>query len=385
MTFWLGLFLFGAALDAVIAAPYGICLSPGIKAGMALGPLAAGVLGVSVAFAVEPFAPRRFLWSGVVAAIGLPGIVVFGLVGMAHERLFLLAMIALTGGFAARAWEGETGPAFLAGICGGLAVWLTPVALPFVLMIFAAMLGRWLVLPSGGVMAAGAAGFADVIGFGFTIDPPPGGYAVAATGRLSVVHVALALLLLAGALGLWRLERYGGWRRWRFWAGAGMAALPAIWLALFPAVARGWFGLMAQPPPLRWPDCVRYLLPGVLALMFSLWRVLRVAGLAANWLAAWGSICILISLVLAGKIGAFIAYPGLAAALLLPVMLSEVSFRLAARPNAAMFGRLAVLAAVLALPNLAAFVHVPDVPVINRPPVCGAGTPVVAGRESGIP
>jgi hypothetical protein len=259
-------------------------------AGVALGPLGAGVLGVSVAFVAEPFAARRFLWFAVVAAAGLPGISAFALPGVVHYHVLLLAMIALTGGFAARAWQGEVGPAFLAGLCGGLAIWLTPETMPFVLMIFAALLGQWLMLPIGVAVAACAAGFVDAIGFGFTVDPPAGGYGVVETDRLSVIYVVLALLLLAGALALWRLERRGLWRRWRWWGAVGMAGLIGAWMALFPAVAegpyglmspaqmRGFFGVMTELQPLGRGDLAPYLLPGAAALLYLAWRCWRGAG-----------------------------------------------------------------------------------------------------------
>jgi hypothetical protein len=331
-------------------------------AGVALGPFGAGVLAVSVAFAAEPFAARRFLWFGVIAAAGLPGIAGFALLGVVHYHVLLLATIAFTVGFAARAWEGEVTPAFLAGICGGLAIWLTPETMPFVLMTFAALLGRWLMLPIGSAMAACAAGFADVIGLGFAIDPPEGGYGTVETDRLSVIYVVLALFLLAGALGLWRLERQGLWRRGRWWAAAGMAVLLAGWVALFPAVAEGpyglmtpaqmhgFFGVMMELQPLYPADFAPDLLPGVLALAFALWRCLQGKGIAGKWLAAWGALCIAVTLILGRKFTLFIEFPALAAAMLLPAMLNDVSARLAARPLAAMAGRLAVLAAMLLAP-----------------------------------
>jgi hypothetical protein len=362
-------------LDGVIwamAAPLAVVLGwrqALFAAGVALGPLGAAVLGVSVAFAAEPFAARRFLWFGVVAAAGLPGIAGFALPGVVHYHVLLLAMIAFTGGFAARAWEGEVMPAFFAGIFGGLAIWLTPETMPFVLMIFAAMLGRWLMLPIGTAMAACAAGFADVIGLGFTLDPPAGGYLTVETDRLSVIYVVLALFLLAGALGLWRLERRGLWRRWRWWAAAGMAALIGGWVVLFPAVAegpyglmtpdqmQGFFGVMTELQPLHAPDFAPDLLPGTLALAFVLWRCLQGKGLAGRWLAAWGAVCVIVTLTLARKFTLFIEFPALAAAMLLPAMLNDLSARLAARPAAAMGGRLSILAAMLLVPTLAVAVQ----------------------------
>jgi len=362
-------------LDGVIwamAAPLTVVLGwrqALFAAGVALGPLGAGVLGLSVAFAAEPFAARRFLWFGVIAAAGLPGIAGFALPGVVHYHVLLLAMIAFTGGFAARAWEGEVTPAFLAGIFGGLAIWLTPETMPFILMIFAALLGRWLMLPIGTAIAACAAGFADMIGLGFTLDPPAGGYATVETDRLSIIYVVLALFLLAGALGLWRLERLGLWRRWRWWGAGGMAVLLGGWIGLFPAVAegpyglmtpdqmQGFFGVMSELQPLHAPDFAPDLLPGTLALAFLLWRCLQGKGVAGRWLAGWGAICVIVTLLLARKFTLFIEFPALAAALLLPATLNDISARLAAWPAAAMCGRLSILAAMLLAPTLAVAVQ----------------------------
>jgi hypothetical protein len=373
-------------LDAVIwamAAPLALFLGwrdALFAAGIAIGPLGAGVLALSVAFAAEPFAARRFLWFGVIAAAGLPGIASFALPGDVHYHILLLAMIAFTAGFAARAWEGEVTPAFLAGLSGGLAIWLTPETMPFILMVFAALLGRWLMLPIGTAIAACAAGFADIIGLGFTLDPPEGGYGTIEADRLSVIYVALALFLLAGALGLWRLERRGLWRRARWRAAAGMALLIALWVALFPAVAegpyglmtpaqmQGFFGVMTELQPLQPPDFAPDLLPGTVALAFALYRCLQAKVIAGRCLAAWGAFCITITLILARKFTLFIEFPALAAALLLPAMLNDISARLAARPQAAMIGRLTILAAMLLAPVIAAAVPAHAPTPENAPP-----------------
>jgi hypothetical protein len=352
----------------LLAAPLAVVLGwkPALfAAGVAVGPLGAGALGAALAFAAEPFAPRRFLWFAVLAGALFPGIAVFAVPGTVHYHVLLLALIALTGGFSARAWEGEVGPAFLAGACGGFAIWLTPETMPFVLMIFAAFLGRGLMLPIGAAVAACAAGFVDVIGFGFAIDPPAGGYGVLEADRLSVIYVVLGLFLLIGALGLWRLEQAALCRRWRWWGAAGMAALMVAWVALFPAVAegpyglmtqaqmKGFFGVMTELQPLRLDQFPEFLLPGALALAFAIWRCACGKGFSGRWLWGWVALCIAVSLVLARKFILFVEFPALAAAVLLPVMLSTVSYVWHDRPRLAAAARLAVLAAMLALPVMA--------------------------------
>jgi hypothetical protein len=362
-------------------------------AGVALGPLGAGVLSLAVAFAAEPFVPRRFVWFAAIAAVTLPGIAGFALPGVVHYHVLLLAMIAFTGGFAARTWQGETGPAFLAGLWGGLAIWLTPETMPFILMIFAALLGRWLMLPIGAAIAACGAGFVDMIGFGFAIDPPAGGYGVIEIDRLSLVYVVLGLFLLAGSLGLWRLETNGFWRSWRWWGAAGMAALILVWVGLFPGVAEGPYGLMSpaqmreflgvitELQPTAKADLPTFLLPGAVGFAYALWRLLKGRGLGGRWLWGWAAICIAVSLVLARKFALFVEFPQLAAAVMLPVMLSQVSFALAARPAFAMLGRLTILTLMLVVPALNGLVQArAQTKLLSQAasPVAGAGSTAIA-------
>ncbi|MDE8347168.1 MAG: hypothetical protein POH28_13495, partial [Acidocella sp.] len=202
-------------------------------AGVALGPLSVGALGAVLAWVIEPFAARGYLWTAAFAAASLPGILTFAVPGVVHYHILLLVLIALTVGYSLRAWRGDVGQGFLAGISGGFAIWLTPETMPFVLMAFAALLIRWLSTRLGSTMTACAAGFFDVLGFALVIDPPHGGYGVAEIDRLSLVYVLLGFLLLAGCGALWWLEV----RKLRYARALGlglMAILMLGWVALFP-------------------------------------------------------------------------------------------------------------------------------------------------------
>jgi hypothetical protein len=360
-------------------------------AGVAFGPLTVGGLGATLAYAVEPFAGRRFLWSAAVAAAVLPGILTFAVPGVVHYHILLLVLIALTAALVARAWPGHSGYGFLAGISGGFAIWLTPETMPFVLMAFAALLLRWLHHRIGATLLACAAGFVDVLVFGLTIDPPQGGYGVPEIDRLSLVYALLGLLLLAGTGALWRLDKYP--ETWRRWAGlALMAGLLAAWVAMFPKVAMGpygimspedmkkFFGVMLELQPVRGMDRIIYLAPGGLALGYALWRAAArplpeerrldlntlitpklIQPTARRGRALWLYIaaCTLVALVLGVKFLLFVCFSACNAAALLPLALSEVSLRLEQQPNRAMLGRLAVLLAALGVPELAAMAQ-PD-------------------------
>jgi hypothetical protein len=305
-------------------------------AGVAIGPLAAGALGVALAFAARPFSKARFLWLVPAVAALLPGLHRLALPGMVDDRTLLLALIALTAGLLARGWNGDTGWAFLAGLAGGVAIWLTPEAVPLVLSAYAMLLFRWVQEPIGIGLAAGAAGFFDVLGFGFAVGPPPGGYGVVAIDRLSVVYVVMALLLLIGALGLWRLQR---WRqvRSRRVAGIGlMAGLLLGWVALFPKLlpaACGILNPMNLPPVHGVTDLLVFSLPGALALLYLGYGTLH--GGARWWIWAYAALGAAVALLLGQRFGLFVGFSNVLAAGLVPVALTEVNLK---RARGSLFG-----------------------------------------------
>jgi len=328
-------------------------------AGVALGPLSVGLLGMVLAWAVEPFAARGYLWSAAVAAALLPGLLTFAAPGVVHYHILLLLLIALTAGLALRTGADDNWLGFLAGLAGGFAIWLTPETMPFVLMVFAGLLLRWWRVRIGLTLVSCAAGFFDVLGFALAIDPPEGGYGVPEIDRLSLVYVALALLLLAGTAVLWRFESRV--KRGRGPLGLGlMAAVPGVWAWCFPKVAMGpygvlppdemhkFFGVMLELQPVRGAAAVAYLAPGVLALGFALVKARAARG---RWLWLYVAACTAVMLVLGLKFILFVGFSACMAAALLPVAMSEVS--LARNAGLAMLGRIAVLAAVLGVPELA--------------------------------
>ncbi len=355
-------------------------------AGVALGPLSVGALGAVLAWVVEPFAARRYLWTAAVAVALLPGLLTFAVPGVVHYHVLLLVLIALTAGFVARAWTNDTWFGFLAGLSGGFAIWLTPETMPFVLMAFGALLIRWLTIRMGGTLMACAAGFFDVMGVALTIDPPQGSWGVPEIDRVSLVYVVLAMLLLAGSGALWRLEMHP--EKWRRWAGlALMAFLILVWVAIFPKVIMGpygimspedmkkFFGVMLELQPVRGLSAVVFLWPGALALGYALWRakagaytgdsrldlnslvtppVFQVALNRGRVLWLYIAACTLVALVLGVQFILFVGFSACVAAALLPLALSEMSLRFEEKPALAMLARLTVLFAVLGVPMIAA-------------------------------
>ena len=344
-------------------------------AGVALGPLGVGFLGAVTAWAVEPLALRRYLWSATLAAAVLPGVVTIAVPGAVHYHVLLLAMIALTAGYAVRAWRDDRWAGFLAGVSGGFAIWLTPETMPFVLMTYTALALRWLEAKNAAVLLATAAGCFDVLVVALFVDPPTGGYLAPEVDRLSCVYVVMALLFLAGAAVLLRLQERPRPRRGP--AGfAVLAVLFGVWVAAFPGVvlgpygilppdqARVFFGAISELRPLHGHDLVVFLFPGGCALAYALWRGLRQPEPAEGLLAPRGNtrlmwlylaLCAAVALALGAKFLLFVGFSTVLGAALLPVALSQASASLAATPQRASLARLAALALVLGVPELAAF------------------------------
>jgi len=213
----------------------------------------------------------------------------------------------------------------------------------------------------GLTLTACAAGFFDVLGMALFVDPPAGGYGVPEIDRLSYVYVVLAFLLLVGTGALWWMETH--MQRGRVAAGLGlMAALLGAWVAAFPHVAMGpygimspdqmhkFFGVMLELQPVHGASAVAYLAPGTLALVFALAQARQARGRLV-WL--FVAACTAVALVLGQKFILFVGFSAAVGAALLPMAMSEVSLRWEARPTLAMLGRVGVLALVLGVPELA--------------------------------
>jgi hypothetical protein len=373
-------------------------------AGVLLGPLGAGLLGVVLAWAAEPFAARRYLWTAAAAAAVLPGFATTAQPGVVGYHILLLVLIGLTAGCVARAWRGDRWTGFLAGLVGGFAIWLTPETMPFVLAAYLALVLRWWQRPNGVVLLGVASGFFDALGLGLFVDPPGGGYGVAAVDRLSYVYVALGLLLLAGTALLARVQDRLGRGR----GPVGLLLLGGLmvgWIAVFPHVAMGpygllppdqaraFFGVMTELQPVRGAALVVFLLPGFCAVAYALWRGLgpqRVdfGAMASTamlgppqrhrvlWLyiAACGVVC----LVLGAKFLLFVGFSALLGAAMLPVAMSEISVTLAARPALASAARSACALLVLVVPLVTAMA-VPAAPAAA--PVQGGSYPSCSLRR----
>jgi len=296
------------SLILVLAAPLTLVTDPHTAlrwSCAALGPLGMGGLGAAIAWAAAPFADRRWLWLGPVLVAASPATANYGLPGVVHHHVPLVLTATVIAGWAGRLLAGRSRPkaGWSLGAWAGAGIWLSPEAMPFVLMGFLALWLGWLldrrrtdpartshtVAGAGSVLAApkafralrilpvlaaarkafgttmpvaiiprqceksglaaeiGNAGlaFLIVIGAAFAVDPPYGGYGVVEIDRLSIVYVVLALVCcLAGcAVALTNRPSFAGAAGRAF--AIGIAALGgAAWLGAFPAVLRGPDGLM---------------------------------------------------------------------------------------------------------------------------------------------
>jgi hypothetical protein len=332
--------------------------------GGAVGPLGgvapgAGALGGALAWVAAPFARREHLWLAALATALLPGLESFAVPGVVHYHSLLLALIALTIGFAARAWHGDGRMACGAGLSGAMAIWLTPETMPFVLMAFAALFFRWIERPSWRVIGGCAVCFAAMLALALALDPPLGGYGVPEVDRLSYVYVVLGFLFLLGALCLAMLQQSPV----RVAGGVVlMAVLFLFWLGLFPKVAMGpygiipkaemklFFGVIQEAQPVRGLALITYLLPGFLALAYALWRAVR----GRDWVWTYVALCQAFALWLGVEFLLFAGFSAAAAAISLPIMVTSLTAWLAARPGLAAGFRLALLAAMFGLPEISA-------------------------------
>ncbi len=330
-----------------------------LSAGIASGPLFSGLLGLALAFAARPFSSRGWLWTAVVPGLLLSGIRGFNAFGVVHYHTLQLAMVALAAGFAARR-------AFTAvGLAAGIAIWVTPETMPFALLVFVALGWLWCFRPIGAGLARAGAAFLGVLVLAVLLDPPHGGPTAAELDRVSIVYVVLAAV--AAAAGLWAasLDRLRLEPRTRWALGAGGAlVLFALWLARYPAVALGpcalmpaaeqriFFGGIIETRPVRsFADAALTLGPGLFALAYALWRSWRERRdviAAGVWLLLTGGIGLGIALTVGW--GLFQEYPTGAAAVLLPVALTDLSALLAARPRLGVAARVGLIGALLVGP-----------------------------------
>jgi hypothetical protein len=313
-----------------------------------LGPLSVGLLGTTAAWAMAPAADRGWRWMAPVIAALVPMITNYGQPGVATHHVLLAAAAVAMAGAAARACMGDRASGWRLGGCAGAAIWLSPEAMPFVLMAFGGVVLAWMsapwrrpaITPPGGTLALAGSLFLAVVTCALAVDPPMGGFGVVEIARLSVVYWVLAAVVCTigwTLRGIDRTTRSPGGR-------IGMAAAAAVaglglWVVLFPAVLRGPDGLMDPDTTRIFSGNIQEMRPvwsfglafallanGALAAMLLAW--FAVSRRSVLW--AYAALCVGAMLVLGSLHVRFATYAEAAAAVTLPAMLTECT-RLSAR------------------------------------------------------
>ncbi|CAG4920010.1 unnamed protein product, partial [Acidocella sp. C78] len=348
-------------------------------AGVATGPLSAGLLAAALGFAAAPLSGGRWLWAPAIIAPLLPGIRSFNGFGVVHYHIAQVALAALALGCTLRAGLGARRMAWAAGLSGGLAIWLMPETMPFVMLGYGALGYAWLFRPLGATFARLGAGFAATLWFALWIDPPHGGWLSPEIDRLSIVYAMLGLAVMVTGACLAGLDREarGKWRLGLGVLAAGAAF--AAWLATYPTVALGPYalipmremhaffgGIIEDQPATTLSLAASRLGPGLLAFAYALhraWRCRRAPDIAGLWLIFMAGLAL--ALGLTARMMIFQQYPAAFAAALAPLALEEISRRFAARPSRAALLRVGLVWAPVVLvyvPGMAAAALVPGTP-----------------------
>ncbi len=340
------------ALILVLRAPLRLALAPDATlfwAGVITAPLSMGLLGLACAWCAAPLAARIWLWTAPVAAVVAPPILNYGQLGFVTHHILLVACAVAAWGSGGRAAAfGAIGAGRAAGCFTAAGIWLSPEAMPYGLMAIGVIALSWAVRPSHAVaraLASAGTWLLGVLGAALLIDPPQGGWMFTALDRLSLPFICLGVIVcglcwlpraLAG-LRLTARERYG------------LLVLAAIsgaagWLALYPRYLDGLAGLMTpeqaaaffghilEMRPLDTPGSFALsALGGVLGLAGGMVLAIRSQGLR-RILWAYAGLCCSLALALAVSHQRFSLYPAAAAAVMLPILLTEASASAKWRP-----------------------------------------------------
>ena len=330
------------------------------------GPLTVGLLALAVAWAVGPAAragPGQLgpVWMAALVVGSTNSIVQYGLSGEIHHHVLLAATAAIATGYAIRsvALGGGRAGAYL-GLWVAVGLWLSPEALAFGLMAYGGVWVAWLTQPVAAIGRAIAAAGLTLVGLTvliWAIDPPATGYAAIEPDRISIMFVWLtAGAAFAGSLTLLKV-----WARpIALVVGTGSAV---AWLMAYPQILRGTSGLMAPAQATAFFDGILEMLPvdgpasavphlgsGVMAIVFLAW----VAWRRRSAVVLYVMLCAVVMVALGARHLRFGTYPATLAAGLLPVAVAMV-MRSALPDHTVARLRLAMIAAVLALPALAGY------------------------------
>jgi hypothetical protein len=356
------------ALLLVLAAPLALFLGEHEAlrwAGVLLGPLGAGLLGMALSWAAAPLSEPAWRWTGALSgSLAIP-IIGYSLPGVVHHH----TLVALAGVMCA-GWAGRCGFAGAragrrlgAWSCFGL--WLSPEVMPIVVMSLGAVGLGWLLHPDqprwGSTLASATTTFAVLVGLALAVDPPHASPIASEMDRLSVTWLVLGLLGAASGVSLWLIDRQAVSRVPRGLIGGTIAIIAAtIWLAMFPAALRGTEGVVrgadphaffdgiAEMLPVRsLPDAIIYLLLGTFGALLAMTLAFRRRSLEF----AYAATCVLLLVLAAAAHRRFAIYGACAGAIGVPVAITLIGDRLrTCRPIWATAARLGLLLFLLITP-----------------------------------
>ena len=110
-------------------------------AGAVAAPLFAALLAAVLVWAPAPLVQRRWLWTAPAMMLFSPVLRTFGTLGNIHHHLPLALMAVLAAACAGRAAAGRRVAGGWCGVCAAIAIWISPEALPYVLMAMGAIGG----------------------------------------------------------------------------------------------------------------------------------------------------------------------------------------------------------------------------------------------------
>jgi hypothetical protein len=303
------------------------------------GPITVGLLGALAAWSLAPVTKFQWRWLAAVS-IGLSNpIVSYGSPGRADHHILLACVALAIGGWSGRVLAGGRGAPAALGFISGLGVWLSPEALPFVVMGPGACMLPW-VFETGearhraGVALVSAGGALLVtIAFALLIDPPSGGYLATDNDRLSIVYLALALGLFLSFRSLAFLSSFLARPSSRAVATFCLISLAlAGWVLLFPSLLNGFmpfstneevrsfFSNMAEQAPISSAgEAFGFLADAAIATRGLIWFTVRFRSI--YWL--YATACMLAIVFMGIMHIRFLVYAGAASAAILPLLLDE--------------------------------------------------------------
>lgn len=308
-------------------------------AGIALGPLGAGLLGLALAWAGANLSDSDSRWTAALCgALAMP-VVGYAIPGVVHHHILVALAAVMCAGWAARAGTAGVGAGWMLGAWAGFGAWVSPEVMPFALMAFAGVGFGWLIEPErpawGEACATLGTSLALVVGLALAVDPPHGGYLTVEIDRLSFGWLVLALLCALIGWSLWGLDRRQTSRRTRAVLGCGIALVCAlVWLALCPSLVRGpeavlngqqahaFFDAIAEMRPIAsFADAALFLLPGLFGTMLALFLAVRRR--SAGW--AYLAICCALLLLMGVLHRRFTIYSACAGAAMVPIAVTMIS------------------------------------------------------------